>query len=302
MRILQIIVAKLLSLGVLTLGVAAVAAWFERDYLHMAKALFLSEVWIPWGAVFGAAAAVAGLLALLPLKRPRRNNTITFPGSHGNVTLQLDSVEATLSRVVGKLPEVKKINVRVTPSEDNRRAQVTADVWMYKTSGPAGARELANRISDYLADTAVNILGVEDVTNVNLNVRGVIVDPSKTTPETVPHFAPAVTAVAAPVAAVAAAEAAEATEAPTPSGEVEAEPGANAGAVEPAAEEAAPAYHESQCACGCGGCASDEEEFEVTGETAAPAAEPEVNISFDGVAEPEDNDAPQSDEQEPRAV
>lgn len=294
MRILQIIVAKLLSLGILALGVAAVVAWFDRDYLHMAKSVFLAEVWVPWGAAFGAAAAVAGLLALLPLKRPRRNNTITFPGSHGNVTLQLDSVEATLSRVVGKLPEVKKINVRVTPSEDNRRAQVTADVWMYKTSGPAGARELANRISDYLADTAVNILGVEDITNINLNVRGVIVDPSKTTPETVPHVAYG--AAAAPAAATVAAAVPDAV---VP----EAQPD-TAAEVEPEVPAAAAADEDaSPCGCGCTGCEGAVEGAPAEGlvEADVPLSEPDVTISFDGAADPED-DANGRDEQKTNAV
>ena len=76
------------------------------------------------------------------------------------------------------------------PSEDGKRAQVTADVVINKGSEHVGARAIANRISDYLAQTAVDILGVEDVTTVDLNVRGIVIHPAKAKPRPEPDEAP----------------------------------------------------------------------------------------------------------------
>ena len=177
MRIVQTIVVKLLSLFVIVLGSAFVVMPFSDKVTNLAWGLTSDLVWGRYGALYGLALFLLGLLGFLPLTRgERKKNVISFPGTHGEVTIELESVEATLSRFVSKMPVVKKISVRVTPSEDKRRAEVTANVWMYKGADPASAREIANRISDHLADTAVNILGVEDVTTVNLNVRGIIVN------------------------------------------------------------------------------------------------------------------------------
>jgi hypothetical protein len=123
----------------------------------------------------GGVLAVMGLIALYPSSHRRKHKTISFPGIHGNVVIELDSVEATLNRVIGRKPEVKRIKVTVDPSEDNRKARVTADVVLYKGVGTS-AREAANRVSNYVSDAAVHILGVEDVTEINLNIRGIMLD------------------------------------------------------------------------------------------------------------------------------
>jgi len=140
-------------------------------FLHF----FLTDAWNNWGFTIGVVIAVISVPALLPLRKPRRKKTISFAGSQGQVAIELDSVETTLNRVVGKMQEVKRIAVTVVPSDDSRRAQVLADVVINKGPEAVGARTIANRISDYLAETAVDILGVEDVTTVDLTVRGIVV-------------------------------------------------------------------------------------------------------------------------------
>jgi len=177
MRIVQRVILKLLGLLVLIGSAVLVAMWLNegvyRYMLDYGRAVFHTHYCV------GAAVILflLALLGLLPLSRERRpKSTICFPGIHGNVTIELDSVEANLSRVVSKMPEVKKIKVKVSPSEDNHRAVVSADVLMYKGTGSASARDTANRIGDFLMDAAVNILGVEEVTKVDLNVRDIIID------------------------------------------------------------------------------------------------------------------------------
>ena len=177
MRIVQSVILKVLGLLVLIGSAVLVAMWFNEGVyahvLHEGKALFHTLYGLIGGIVLFLAALV-GIAPMLRTKRPK--STISFPGIRGDVTIELDSVEANLSRVVSKMPEVKKIKVKVVPSEDNRRAVVSADVLMYKGSSGASAHETANRISEFLMDAAVNILGVEEVTKVNLNVRDIIVD------------------------------------------------------------------------------------------------------------------------------
>ena len=177
MRIVQTSILKLLSLIVLVGSAALVAMWLDEAVYQYVRDYGKPAFHTYYGV---GAAGVLFLLAVfgaLPLFKERRpKSTISFPGIHGNVTIELDSVEANLGRVVSKMPEVKKIKVKVTPSEDSHRAVVSADVLMYKGPGGASARDTANRIADFLMDTAVNILGVEEVTKVDLNVRDIIVD------------------------------------------------------------------------------------------------------------------------------
>ena len=187
MRTTQIVITKLLCILVFLLGIAIAVMWWRHSALSAFLHFFLTDVWRVCGLAIGVAIAFISLPALFPLRKPGRKKTISFAGSQGQVAIELDSIEATLGRVVGKMPEVKRIAVTVVPSEDGKRAQVKADVVINKGSGPVGARVIANRISDYLAETAVDILGVEDVTTVDLNVRGIVVHPAKAKPRPEPE-------------------------------------------------------------------------------------------------------------------
>jgi len=182
MRVLQITIVKILSLltmlgGGLLLTVCTsttVRSWIEFR-LPLEESWLGTGIGLILGSVLGGLIFLVGFMGLLPVMKPKRSkNTISFSGSHGEVTIELDSVEATLARVVNKMPVVKKIWVRVTPSEDNHRAHVSADVWIYKNADNSSAREITNRIMDHLMDTAVNILGVEEITAVDVNVRGIV--------------------------------------------------------------------------------------------------------------------------------
>ena len=187
MRTAQIVITKLLCILVFLLGITIAVMWWRHGVLSTFLQFFLTDVWRVCGLAIGVAIAFISLPALFPLRKPGRKKTISFAGSQGQVAIELNSIETTLDRVVGKMPEVKRIAVTVVPSEDGKRAQVTADVVINKGSEPVGARVIANRISDYLAETAVDILGVEDVTTVDLNVRGIVVHAAKAKPRPEPE-------------------------------------------------------------------------------------------------------------------
>ena len=171
MKMFQTIVYKILALIALGVGSVLVSA----PVCPYCAALVGKVGCCPYMTYVGGALAIMGLIALYPANVRRKHKTISFPGIHGDVVIELDSVEATLNRVIGRKPEVKRIKVTVDPSEDNRKARVTADVVLYKGVGTS-AREAANRVSNYVSDAAVHILGVEDVTEINLNVRGILLD------------------------------------------------------------------------------------------------------------------------------
>ncbi|MFP4191678.1 MAG: hypothetical protein ACLFU6_06355, partial [Candidatus Hydrogenedentota bacterium] len=117
--------------------------------------------------------AVMGLLPANGIGRGRKR--IIVPGAHGRVAIQLRSVEESLNRMASMLPEVNYIRVQVYPSKDSRRAAIRGEVYL-RTSSQGSAAETANRVSDTLANTALNILGIEEVTDISLDVRSIIID------------------------------------------------------------------------------------------------------------------------------
>lgn len=173
MRVAQLIIQKLLDAAVLAAGVYIVAQ--EMGYWADREALSVPENRL--GAyVVGILLILVGLIAVLPPLRFRRKPaTISFPGEHGDVLIHLDSVQANLNKVVGKRPEVKRSHVKVIPVADKRRVRLEADVLLNKTPD-AGARELAEKLRKFIATTAANMLGIDEVATVDLNVRGIIVD------------------------------------------------------------------------------------------------------------------------------
>ncbi len=173
MRIIQLLAHKLLAATVVAAGVYIIAQelgyWPDRVALHVPDTRLGAYA---LGVVF----VIVGLLALLPTLRFRRKSaTIAFPGEHGDVLIHLDSVQANLNKVVGKRPEVKRSNVKLIPVSDKRRVRLEADVLLIKTPD-AGARELAEKLRKFIATTAANMLGIDEVATVDLNVRGIVVD------------------------------------------------------------------------------------------------------------------------------
>ena len=130
----------------------------------------------------GITLAVLAFLAFLPRGlRRRSSNEVSFAGAHGEVTIQLDHVESTLEKVVGKLPEVKTIALRVRPLDGPGRVQVTASAILMKDAN-GDARQITARVSGYIQIHTRKILGLEDVV-VRLKVRRMLVNLRSLKPE-----------------------------------------------------------------------------------------------------------------------
>lgn len=99
-----------------------------------------------------------------------RRRVLTFPGAHGDVIIELDSLEKGLAQSVKALPEVKHIEeICVIPVNGGPRIKVTGEV-VLKQVGASSAREAGNRISDFIALSASAILGVQGMVTVDLKV------------------------------------------------------------------------------------------------------------------------------------
>lgn len=172
--VLKIVLGGLL----LVLGAMFLALWFWdyeltafQDNVHAAVQArpYLERVW----PFLGLLVMVMGVMGLISGKsRDGAVKTISYPGTHGDVIIQLDSVEANLNRVLGKMKEVRWISVTVNPDEEKGKARVSAEVRLIKGADESAA-ETANRVSDRLADVAANLLGVDEIKHVDMIVKGI---------------------------------------------------------------------------------------------------------------------------------
>jgi hypothetical protein len=114
---------------------------------------------LPEGAnyrlIVGVLIALAGFLVLISLfiRGRGRRRSISFLGAHGEVTIELENVEGTLEVVARKLPEVV----------DMAQAVLVKDADLE-------ARQVTDRVQEYLKLHAQKILGVQEV-DVRLTVR-----------------------------------------------------------------------------------------------------------------------------------
>lgn len=182
MRIVQLLSQRLLAAVVLLLGVLLLAGVFT-DLSSLVEKVTSTYGGLPTlvqGAIRvlgGLLLACVGLLGLMPALKSRkdRSRQISFAGAHGDVFIQLDSVENTITRVIGKMPEVNRISVQVVPSDEGRKVLIMADVILNNLAN-IGAREAASRVSNQIMYAATHILGVDEVTGINLRVRRIAVD------------------------------------------------------------------------------------------------------------------------------
>lgn len=178
MKIIQIALLKLVSACVLLLGIVLLAALVTDGFpvIDQARVEYLS--WPPFfrmaaWVIAGVALIFIGFIGLMPWGRKRRARQVSFAGPHGDVFYDLDSIENTINRVVGRMPEVKSIASHVALADD-RRVEVSADVVL----NPPGvsARDAASLVSRQIERAAEQMLGEDGVTKVVLHIKKILVD------------------------------------------------------------------------------------------------------------------------------
>jgi hypothetical protein len=184
MRLLQAILWRAMCAALLVLGIAA----FYTDLTTFHEFLIArvpDSTPLRWG--LGAALLVLGLIGVIPWpKRTRERRKIAFKGAHGNVSIELDSVEQTLNRAARKITEAKRINARITPSDNARNVHIQADVTLRKPAN-VSAREVEARVSEFIVDQTRRILGEETAVTADLNIVDIIIEEgSEATAESAP--------------------------------------------------------------------------------------------------------------------
>lgn len=163
--------ALFMTFGVLLTFMTKHEIYQEVDRIWKDFIAQLPEGW-PYREILGGIVAFLGLLVFMSLfvrgkKRIRR--TISFTGTHGDVTIELEHVEGVLVRVARKLPEVKDISIRLEPTDARSRVLVMADCVLMKDA-EAEARQVTDRVQEYITIHTRKILGVHEV-DVRLKVR-----------------------------------------------------------------------------------------------------------------------------------
>lgn len=160
-------------IAVLIIAVGVLLVVYEKqEIINYADGLyqqFLEEApeipvdYITYRQVIGGGIALIGLilawLVIVPKRRPR---SVTFTGTHGEVTIELEPVEATLERIAMKLPEVKNISIQLKPLEGNGRIQVNAIAILSKNADD-DARMVTARIHNFLQIHTRKIVGLQEV-------------------------------------------------------------------------------------------------------------------------------------------
>lgn len=153
---------------------AAVAGFlFARDELwenfiagyDTFKALLQIPEGTPFRQILGGIFALlaAGLLwTLIPRNWFSREREISFSGSHGEVSISLEPVEATLNRVVQKLPDVKWIELNIIPQEGMNKVRVVGKAILYKDAD-SDARMVTARVLNFITLHTRKILGVSNI-------------------------------------------------------------------------------------------------------------------------------------------
>ena len=175
---------RLLGLLALAAGAALAAAALNPAGLSFALwewlrgLIFSSDVprvaWRLALTVSGGGLALLGLAGLL-IDRGGRRRRILFRTDHGEVEIELAPIQKTLTRVIGMLPEVRRIRVRVTPDQDARRVHIAASV-VLQNYAEQGLRRSAQVVSDCIAGAVSRSFGLEDAVTVELSIKGLHVD------------------------------------------------------------------------------------------------------------------------------
>lgn len=111
----------------------------------------------------GGIIAGVALIAFLPLwPKRKRGKEITFEGTHGEVTVQLEPVEKVMVNVVEKLPEVKQVDITIKPTDEPGQVVVEAVGVLYK-DGNGDARQITARVNSFIQGHTRKILGLQDI-------------------------------------------------------------------------------------------------------------------------------------------
>lgn len=187
---MKLFVLKLLSLFVMLAGIAGLAHHFAgcettcpvaaagvtMAAQYQALKASLPEIaglnLLVWAIYL--AAILLGLYGFLP-RFGGGGKKIVFAGEYGAITIALKPVEASLHRVLRRMPEIAKFTARVRPAEQGKKVRIDATVTLHAQPA-ARARKTVALVHQYIAETAMRMLALEDLSTITLKVNDIQVD------------------------------------------------------------------------------------------------------------------------------
>lgn len=121
-----------------------------------------------FGIASGLAMLLVGLYGFVPKLRGRKAS-FTYQSSAGEVTIQLDTVERSLQRVLSKMAEIRKVRVQLSPASGGKAVQVRAWATLLKPER-ISARATTERVHRFIEITAKEHLGLEELAPIALCV------------------------------------------------------------------------------------------------------------------------------------
>ncbi|GEM_PF-2411564 len=127
---------------------------------------------------FRVGSALVGVLALvlsvgsavLSLRRGSAARHVSFSSSLGEVRVSLDTLENALARGSTNLADVRKLQPRLSCAEGSKKIDCDAVASVYLGRN---VREICESVSQFVATTLKQMLGVEEVGKVNITVKEV---------------------------------------------------------------------------------------------------------------------------------
>ncbi|HPO14382.1 MAG TPA: hypothetical protein PLI09_13150 [Candidatus Hydrogenedentes bacterium] len=178
---MKLAILKLISLLVFLGGIVLLGLNFHCSYIEQYVNLASSFIGtcpvcntVGFYGIAGTVLLLAGLYGFLPsMKRKRR---VTYPGPNGETTVELAPMETMLTRIVGNMPEVKRIRVCIKPAKDKKKVVIVCHV-IQQHRPDTCAREVQNLITRYIKETAVTTLGLDIIGEIQLTVDGIDANP-----------------------------------------------------------------------------------------------------------------------------
>lgn len=175
MRVLSPIFALLVWLLVLAAGVALIAGAIYPQLLSSKVPNFLynygDQSSFRWTAgLVGVVLVVIVVLRVMFVtsRDERRTRFLSFSTAHGSTNISVETVESFLARAGATLPDVKRLATRVIPLEGKASPDVDVTAWVYHGRN---VREVCSRIAQYIVDSTKDLLGVEEIGEVNVTIR-----------------------------------------------------------------------------------------------------------------------------------
>jgi len=178
MRILSPIFSLVLWLFAFAVGAALVGMAVYPPLItdYVSQFLYKASVEQPMRILVGAVGLGLMLMVVLRVvfvmsRGERRERVISFASSRGEINVSLDTIEDFLARRGAALPDVERLTVHLTPLDNERYVKVDVVARVYEGHDVV---QLGERIRAHFIDATKDVLGLQEIGDVNVSVREMI--------------------------------------------------------------------------------------------------------------------------------